>query len=288
MSGVPDAYRITLCARDSLDTALKPLDALAIGTENRERISESVCRVACQTTAESARTLLATLRDELEGVDVWIEPVNTAPRRLLICDMDMTVVVAETLDEVAASLGLGGEIAAITERAMHGELDFDAALRERIAMLAGRDEQVFHDIVPKLGLSPGAESLLEAARSAGMHTILVSGGFTQVAEAIAGRLGFDELHCNRLEIEQGRLTGRVIEPIVNADLKRDILIRRAAELDIGLADCCAIGDGANDRPMVEAAGLGIAYRGKPVLRDAAACRIDHTGLGSAIYFMGLE
>jgi len=202
--------------------------------------------------------------------------------------MDMTIVDAETLDEVAASLGLGEKIAAITKRAMYGEIDFRAALRERIAMLAGQPERVFHDIVGKLELNPGAEALLAGARAAGVHTILVSGGFAQVADAVALRLGFDEVYCNHLEIDGGKLTGRVPEPIVDADFKRRLLHERAQAHGLPLAACCAIGDGANDLPMVSSAGLGIAYHGKPVLRDATPCRIDHTGLDSALHFMGID
>ena len=147
---------------------------------------------------------------------------------------------------------------------------------------------MFHDIVGKLELNPGAEALLAGARAAGVHTILVSGGFEQVARPVAERLGFDEVHCNRLDIDGGRLTGGVPEPIVDANLKLSILERRAAALGIPLAQCCAIGDGANDLPMVSGAGLGIAYRGKPVLRDATPCRIDHSGLDAALYFMGID
>jgi phosphoserine phosphatase len=234
-----------------------------------------------------AWALLQCLRARLDHADVYIQPRDEPGKRLLICDMDMTIVAAETLDEVAARLGLGERIAAITKRAMFGEIDFDAALRERIAMLAGRPEQVFVDIAGELELNPGAEALIAGARAAGVRTILVSGGFAQVAEPVAARLGFDAVHCNRLEIEAGRLSGRVPEPIVNADLKRRILEREAAALDIPLERCCAIGDGANDLPMLAAAGLGIAYRAKPVLRDATPCRIDHTGLDSALHFMNL-
>ncbi|MGD8348375.1 MAG: phosphoserine phosphatase SerB, partial [Gammaproteobacteria bacterium] len=251
------------------------------------RIGASACRLDFECTPAAAWSLLERLRAGLHEADVYLQPRDELGKRLLICDMDMTIVAAETLDEVAAKLGLGDEIAAITERAMNGELDFDAALRERIAMLAGRPEQVFRDIVGELELNPGAEALLAGAKAAGVHTILVSGGFEQVAGPVAQRLGFDELHCNRLEIEGGKLTGRVPEPIVNADRKCSLLQQRARAHGLDLKQCCAIGDGANDLPMVSAAGLGIAYRGKPVLRDAAACRIDHTGLDSALHFMGL-
>jgi phosphoserine phosphatase len=237
---------------------------------------------------DTAWSLLQSLRAKLVDADVYMQPQDARGKRLLICDMDMTIVAAETLDEVATKLGMGERIAAITTRAMHGEIDFNAALRERIAMLAGQPEQVFHDIVGQLRLNPGAEQLLTAARAAGVHTILVSGGFAQVAEPVARRLGFDEVHCNHLEIDADKLTGKVQQPIINADLKCSLLQQRAQALGLALTDCCAIGDGANDLPMLRAAGLGIAYHAKPVLRAATSCHIDVTDLESAIYFMGLD
>lgn len=288
--GAPLAFAATICCQGELDQALAParaeLDGLVAG--EARRLGDNACRLDIDCTPAAAWSLLERLRARLREADVYLQPRDELGKKLLICDMDMTIVAAETLDEVAAKLGLGGEIAAITARAMHGELDFDAALRERVSMLAGRREQVFHDIVGELELNPGAEALVAGAKAAGVHTILVSGGFEQVAGPIAQRLGFDELHCNRLEIEAGKLTGRVPAPIVNADRKCSLLQQRARALGIDLKQCCAIGDGANDLPMVSAAGLGIAYRGKPVLRDAAACHIDHTGLDSALHFMGLD
>jgi len=170
---------------------------------------------------------------------------------------------------------------------MNGEIDFDAALRERIAMLAGQPEQVFHDVASQLQLNPGAGELLAAAKGAGVHCVLVSGGFAQIAEPVAQRLGFDAVHCNYLEVAGGRLTGAVRRPIVNADYKLGVLQQVSRKRGHGLSACCAIGDGANDLPMLRAAGLGIAYRGKPMLRAATPCRIDATDLDSAAYFMRL-
>jgi phosphoserine phosphatase len=232
--------------------------------------------------------LFRSLRENLTDADVYMQPQSERGKRLLICDMDMTIVAAETLDEVATILGMGERIAAITARAMNGEIDFNAALRERIAMLAGQSVQVFHDVAQSLSLNPGAEKLLAAANTAGVHTILISGGFSQVAEPVAHRLGFDEVHCSQLELEADKLTGGLLDPIVNADYKCNILQQRAQALGFALRDCCAIGDGANDLPMLTAAGLGIAYHAKPVLRAATSCHIDVTDLESAVYFMGLD
>ena len=285
----PLAFVLTLCAGGELQDALSRFatvageDALA----QRREVTPGVAELELHCTPAEAAALLRRSREALTEFDIYLQPADERGKRLLICDMDMTVVAAETLDEVASRLGLGAEISAITARAMHGEIDFDAALRERIAMLEGQSEQVFFEVAQQIELSPGARRLIGGAHAAGVHTILVSGGFAQVAEPVARGLGFDEVHCNRLEVVDGKLTGRVPDPIVNAAFKRDLLVRRARELGIELRDCCAIGDGANDLPMLEAAGLGIAFRGKPVLRAASACQINATDLSSALYFMGL-
>ncbi len=284
------AFVATLCGVSAPDDALERLRAELGGTglDGERRLAANAVEASFETTAPAAWSLWQRLRAALERVDVYLQPAAARGKKLLICDMDMTIVAAETLDEVAAELGLGDKIAAITARAMHGEIDFNDALRERIAMLAGQSEEIFHQVASRLAFNPGAGELIDAANAAGLHTILISGGFAQVAERVAADLGFDEAFCNRLELEQGRLTGAVLEPIVNAEIKRETLERRARDLGIGLADCCAIGDGANDLPMLSAAGLGIAYRGKPVLRDATECHIDHSDLASAVHFMGLS
>ena len=283
-------FVITICAVGEMGDILSRFDAELGDLQIREHrpLAKNAFDVVIDCTPVVAWSLLQSLREKLEDADVYMQPQEARSKRLLVCDMDMTIVDAETLDEVAAMLGIGEQIAAITTRAMHGEIDFDAALSERIAMLAGQPEQVFHDVVGHLRLNRGAEQLLTAARAAGVHTILVSGGFAQVAEPVARRLGFDEVHCNHLEVESGKLTGKVHSPIVNADFKCNLLQQRAQSLKLPLSDCCAIGDGANDLPMLRAAGLGIAYHGKPVLRAATSCHIDVTDLESAVYFMGLD
>jgi phosphoserine phosphatase len=283
-------FVVTICAMGELDDTIALFDAELGDLQIREHrpLAANACDVTIDCDPDTAWSLLQSLRMKLDNADVYMQPRKARDKRLLICDMDMTIVAAETLDEVAAMLGMGERIAAITARAMHGEINFDTALSERIAMLAGQPEQVFHDVVEQLELNPGAEQLLTAARTAGVHTILVSGGFAQVAEPVARRLGFDEVYCNYLEIEGGRLTGKVQQPIVNADLKCSLLQQRAQALGLALRDCCAIGDGANDLPMLRAAGLGIAYHAKPVLRAATSCHIDVTNLETAIYFMGLD
>ncbi len=283
-------FVITICSAGEISDALTLLDAELGDLKIREHrpLTATDCDVCVDCEPDAAWSLFQSLRAKLVDADVYMQPQEMRGKRLLICDMDMTIVAAETLDEVAATLGMGERIAEITTRAMHGEMDFDDALRERIALLAGQPEQVFHDVAEQLSMNPGAEQLLAATRAAGVHTILVSGGFAQVAEPVARRLGFDEVHCNHLEIDADKLTGKVRYPIINADLKSSLLRRRAQSLGLALSDCCAIGDGANDLPMLRAAGLGIAYRAKPVLRAATSCHIEVTDLGSAIYFMGLD
>ena len=289
-SDARQAFVATLCSAVNLDESVslfyEELGGLTV--LGPYSYSSNACAISIECTPQQAWTLLQAMRRRLTTTDVYLQPENTAPIRLLICDMDMTIVAAETLDEVAARLGLGERIAAITARAMHGEIDFDSALRERIAMLAGQPEQVFHDIADELQLNPGAAELLATAKAGGVHCVLVSGGFVQVVEPIARRLGFDEYYCNYLEVEDGRLSGAVQDRIVNADFKCSLLQRVAQSQKITLDECCAIGDGANDLPMIRAAGLGIAYRAKPILRAASACRIDATDLSSAIHFMRLS
>ncbi len=285
----PQSFIVTICSSGPLEDALAVFraqaGALTIGVE--QRLAANACDINVECNAALAWSLQRDLRDRLKTTDVYVRLATEPRKRLLICDMDMTIVDDETLDVVADRLGFGEPVSAITKRSMHGEIDFDAALRERVAMLAGQPEQVFHDEARQIRLNPGAEELIAGARAAGVHTILVTGGFAQLAVPVARDLGFDEVHCNYLELEARTLTGRVREPIINADLKRQVMQHSAQSRGWALEECCAIGDGANDLPMVTAAGLGIAYRAKPVLHDAASCHIDATDLESALYFMGL-
>ena len=289
-SDARQAFVATLCSAGDINDALSVLFAALedLPVLQREDCGSNACAITIECVPAEAWGLLKTLRQRLPVTDVYLQPQSSEPIRLLICDMDMTIVAAETLDEVAARLGLGERIAAITTRAMRGEIDFDSALRERIEMLAGQPVQVFHEVASQLQLNPGAGEMLAAAKAAGVHCVLISGGFAQVVEPLAMRLGFDEFCCNHLEVSEGILTGGVLEPVVNADYKCSILQRIAHSRGHGLAACCAIGDGANDLPMLRAAGLGIAYYAKPILHAASSCHIDFTDLRSAIHFMRLN
>ncbi len=207
-------------------------------------------------------------------------------KRLLVADMDSTIVGVETLDELADFAGLKGRIAAITERSMRGEIDFTAALEERVAMLAGLSEEALERAWQRVFLMPGAAALVGTMRKAGAYTALVSGGFRFFSRRVRELVGFDYDEANELEILHGRLTGRVVPPAINRDGKYAALKRLAAARGIPRAATLAVGDGANDLKMIQAAGLGVAYRGKPALASAARARVDHGDLTALLYFQG--
>jgi phosphoserine phosphatase len=221
-------------------------------------------------------------------VDWCLQSAPVRPRRLLVCDMDSTIISCECLDEIAAILGIYSEIAQITEQAMRGELAFEPALEARVARLKGaRVSDLERVMAERVRLNPGAATLVATMRARGARTVLVSGGFTFFTEAVATLAGFEVSQGNRLEIEDGALTGRVLPPILGRHAKRQAMERHAAELGIALAESVAIGDGANDLDMIEAAGLGIAYRAKPMVEARAFARIASGDLRSALLFQGV-
>ena len=228
------------------------------------------------------------VREALSGaaVDLLAQPAAGRRKSLLVADMDCTIITTETLDELAARAGRKEDTAAITERAMRGEIDFAEALKERVAMLEGLEQGALEVTLAAVALSPGAETLVRTMAGNGVHTVLVSGGFGFFTEPVAAMAGFDETRSNRFEIADGRLTGRVIEPILGPEAKLETLTGLSAERQISLARTLAIGARANDAPMIRAAGLGIAYRGKPVAREAARARIEACGLTAALYMQG--
>ena len=219
-------------------------------------------------------------------VDIVVQAVQNRRKKLLLADMDSTIVTSETLDELAAQANLKDEIAAITQRAMLGEVAFDDALRERVAMLKGLPIRALETTMAKIEVSPGARTLVNTMRANGAYTALVSGGFTFFSGRIADRLGFDTHRGNELELSAGALTGKVKEPVFGRDGKLATLHALAAERDVPLALTLAVGDGANDLPMLEAAGLGVAYRAKPIAAEGAAARVDHGGLDALLYLQG--
>jgi phosphoserine phosphatase len=229
-----------------------------------------------------------TLEDAFAGTDVVVQPVATRMKAVLVADMDSTMITVECIDELADYAGIKPEIAAITERAMRGELDFEAALDARVALLAGLDEAVIERcLAERVRVTPGAEALVRTMRARGALCVLVSGGFTRFAEPVATTIGFKRAVANVLEINGGRLTGRVARPIVGADRKERELERAAAEMGVGTESCLVVGDGANDLPMIRRAGLGVAYHAKPVVAASAGARIEHGDLSALLYVQGL-
>jgi len=227
-------------------------------------------------------------RQLLDGakIDLVSQPAEGRRKKLLVADMDSTIVVGETLDELAAFAGLKDHIAAITARAMNGEIDFKSALRERVGLLAGLAEQALAETDSHLSLMPGAKTLVATMRAHGAYTVLVSGGFDYFTGRVRDRCGFHQDRANRLEIEDGKLTGKVIEPILDRDAKLAFLKEFAALNRIGGRDAVAVGDGANDLAMIKEAGLGVAFHAKPVVAGEARFRVDHTDLTALLFAQG--
>ena len=220
--------------------------------------------------------------------DVVVQPTEGRAKRLLVADMDSTMITVECIDELADYAGIKPEIAAITDRAMRGELDFEAALDARVALLAGLDESVIERcLAERVTIMPGAQTLVRTMRARGGRCVLVSGGFMRFAEPVARAIGFDQAIANRLVIEGGTLTGAVDRPIVDAATKLETLHAKAAALGIGLDAALAVGDGANDLPMIQAAGLGIAFRAKPVVAAAAMARVEREDLTALLWAQGI-
>ncbi|MBO6521229.1 MAG: phosphoserine phosphatase SerB [Rhodospirillales bacterium] len=219
-------------------------------------------------------------------IDIIAQEAATRRKALLLADMDSTIVTSETLDDLAAHIGIKDEIAAITARAMNGELDFKEALRERVGRLKGLAADALADAYAEVELSKGAETLVRTMAAGGAHCVLVSGGFKYFTSRIRERCGFHEDLSNDFVIEDGKLTGEVTEPILDKDVKLQTLIARAAEHGLSLAHTLSVGDGANDLPMLKAAGLGVAYRGKPAVRAEAPAQLDHADLTGLLYAQG--
>lgn len=220
-------------------------------------------------------------------VDVFQQQLCDRPKKLFMADMDSTIVNAETLDEMAAKTGLGEKIAAITERAMRGELDFEQALTERVAMLKGLSETVIAETLNEMTLNNGAEILLRGLKRQGIYCVLISGGFTQFTSVVAQNLGFDAHFGNELVIEDSRLTGDVKRPILDKAFKKSKLEELKQSMNLQSKDICAIGDGANDLPMLQAAGFGIGYYPKPLVVDSLDNIVRYTDLSSLCYALKL-
>ncbi len=262
-------------------------------------VSDAAAAAAAGAAGGAARRLAATAVEievsrqlpegfAVEGCDVNVVPADGRRKRLLIADMDSTIIGVECIDELADYAGLKAEVAAITERAMRGELDFEAALTARVALLKGLPARVLDECyAERVRLNPGARVLVRTMAALGAETALVSGGFSFFTERVAAAAGFARQQANRLEIAGGVLTGEVARPILGREAKLAALRRIAAERGIGPAAVLAVGDGANDLDMVRAAGLGVAYHAKPALAEAADARLEHSDLSALLALQGI-
>ena len=223
-----------------------------------------------------------------QGIDVVVQSAEGRVKRLLVADMDSTMITVECIDELADYAGIKPQIAAVTEAAMRGELDFESALDARVALLKGLDKGVIAQcLAERVHIMSGAVELVRTMRGQGARTILVSGGFTRFAEPVAASIGFDQAIANVLEISGGKLAGTVTKPIVGSDTKERTLAEAADALYLPPEATLAVGDGANDLAMIRRAGLGVAYHAKPVVAAAAAARIDHNDLTALLYAQGI-
>ncbi|MEM8703768.1 MAG: phosphoserine phosphatase SerB [Pseudomonadota bacterium] len=242
-----------------------------------------------ETAGETAAETAAHIRKVVgpAPVDVFVQPEKDRRKRLLIADMDSTMIRQECIDELAAELGLKEKISAITERAMRGEIEFEPALRERVALLAGLPVSAIDTVLSnRIVLMPGGRTLVQTMKANGAYCALVSGGFTHFTKSVSAMIGFDENRANTLLEEDGKLTGKVAEPILGRDAKRERLEQLVTEQAIEFSDTLAVGDGANDLAMIERSGAGVAYRAKPAVAEISDFRVDHGDLTALLYLQG--
>jgi phosphoserine phosphatase len=220
-------------------------------------------------------------------IDIVVQPQDFRRKKLFLADMDSTMIGQECIDELADFAGLKAHVAKITERAMRGEIEFEPALRERVALLKGMPVSVVDEVLAKrITATPGGRELVMTMRAHGAWTCLISGGFTLFTNAVAAMIGFQENRANELLAADGKLTGEVREPILGRAAKLATLVELRESFDLDEIDTLVVGDGANDLGMIQAAGLGVAYRAKPAVAAAAAARIDHGDLTALLYAQG--
>ena len=279
-------------ANPALDsTAVEAVRAILPSPAQAEWLFEGVAADIAFASDKNQRALQDNLRAALGDlpVDVVVQPKATRRKRLFLADMDSTMIGQECIDELADFAGLKAHVAAITERAMRGEIEFAPALRARVALLKGLPVSVVDEVIAKhITLTPGGKALVATMRKHGVYTCLVSGGFTLFTSRIAAMIGFNENRANELLIDGDTFSGEVAEPILGREAKLATLVdlRESSELDD--IDTMAVGDGANDLAMIEAAGLGVAYHAKPAVAAAAAARIDHGDLTALLYAQGFK
>ena len=274
---------VTLIAGPGAEAALVGC-AAALGGEV-EWLAPTACDVAVRGDAADAEALVRAVIGE-QPIDVVVQVAIGRKKRLLVADLESTIIENEMLEELADFLGKRTHVAEITRRAMNGEIDFVGALNERVALLRGLPASVLDEAAARIRLMPGAAELISTLRRAGVYTALVSGGFTVFAEPVVARLGFDRVVANRLDIRDGKLAGTLTPPIITGATKRETLLSLTEELGLDLAETMAVGDGANDLPMLQEAGLGIAFRAKPAVAAASRWHIEHNDLTALLYAQG--
>lgn len=296
------AYIVTLMGREvtaqanSSVMALIAEHGLQVTSTKRLSAPDAVARVGYEFTvvgkladAEALRKAFLAIAEAL-NVDVVLQEDKLTRRtsRIAVFDMDSTLIQAEVIDELAKAAGIGEQVIAITESAMRGEIDFNESFRRRVGLLKGLDASVLENIAQNLPITDGLEELMKNLKAQGYKTAILSGGFTYFAEHLKAKFGFDYIHANVLDIVDGKVTGEVKGEIVNGDQKAVFLRAIAEKEGVSLAQTVAVGDGANDLPMLSIAGLGVAFRAKPVVRERAKQAVTTLGLDGVLYLLGFQ